>query len=282
VGDRYVRYATEEEKDPTLKEQAQEMLRAREDGDPEVKALWKKMNTRAIDGMKQTYTRYGTHIDDATLESDVYTDGKDVAEKGLAQGVFVRDPKGNIALPLPVNEDETSYFVVLRSDGTTLYATQDLALVDHRFKTYNMDKMVYIVGNEQDDYFRALFKCFKGLNYPFAEQCHHLSYGMIELPNGKMKSRTGNVIDADNLIDELHQTSFEEIKKRYPDLDESEAHTRAEKIAFGAINFFMLKIDPAKGFVFDPAESLSFEGETGPYVQYTYARSGAILSKANE
>ena len=105
---------------------------------------------------------------------------------------------------------------------------------------------------------------------------------MIELPNGKMKSRTGNVIDADNLIDELHQTSFEEIKKRYPDLDDSEAHTRAEKIAFGAINFFMLKIDPAKGFVFDPAESLSFEGETGPYVQYTYARSGAIINKAKE
>jgi len=109
-----------------------------------------------------------------------------------------------------------------------------------------MNKMVYIVGNEQDDYLRALFKCFKGLNYPFADQCHHLSYGMIELPNGKMKSRTGNVIDADNLIDELHQTSFEEIKKRYPDLDDDQAHDRAEQIAFGAINFFMLKIDPAK------------------------------------
>lgn len=177
VGDRYVRYATEEESEkkrrdvlegrpdnqPSLQEQAQEMLRAREAGDPEVKALWKKMNTRAIDGMKQTYARYGTHIDDATLESDVYTDGKEVAEKGLDQGVFVRDPKGNIALPLPINEDETSYFVVLRADGTTLYATQDLALVDHRFKTYNMNKMVYIVGNEQDDYFRALFKCFQGL-----------------------------------------------------------------------------------------------------------------------
>lgn len=301
VGDRYVRYATEEENEkkhrdnecrdtglpcptnqPTLQDQAQEMLRAREAGDPVVKALWKKMNTRAIDGMKQTYTRYGTHIDDATLESDVYTDGKEVAEQGLAQGIFVRDPKGNIALPLPINEDETSYFVVLRSDGTTLYATQDLALVDHRFKTYKMDKMVYIVGNEQDDYFRALFKCFKWLHYPFADQCHHLSYGMIELPNGKMKSRTGNVIDADNLIDELHHISYEEIKKRYSDLDESEAHERAEKIAFWAINFFMLKIDPAKGFVFDPAESLSFEGETGPYVQYTYARSWAIITKAKD
>jgi len=296
VGDRYVRYATEEENEkkrrdtglscpennPTLQDQAQEMLRVREAGDPEVKALWKKMNTRAIDGMKETYTRYGTHIDDATLESDVYTDGKEVAEQGLTKWVFVRDPKWNIALPLPINEDETSYFVVLRSDGTTLYSTQDLALVDHRFKTYNMDKMVYIVGNEQDDYLRALFKCFKGLNYPFADQCHHLSYGMIELPNGKMKSRTGNVIDADNLIDELHQTSFEEIKKRYPDLDDDQAHDRAEQIAFGAINFFMLKIDPAKWFVFDPAESLSFEGETGPYVQYTYARSGAILTKSKE
>ncbi len=292
VGDRYVRYATEEENErrdallgrpnnPTLQDQAQEMLRKREAGDPEVKALWHKMNTRAISWMRETYKRYGTHIDDATLESDVYNDGKQVAEKGLVTWVFVHDPKGNIALPLPINEEETSYFVVLRADGTTLYSTQDLALVDHRFKTYHMDKMVYIVGNEQDDYFKALFKCFQGLEYPFADQCHHLSYGMIELPNGKMKSRTGNVIDADNLIEELHERSVEELQKRYPDLDESEAHQRAEQIALWAINFFMLRIDAAKWFVFDPAESLSFEWETGPYIQYTYARAGAILTKAS-
>ena len=280
VGDWYVRYATEEEKNPALKEQAQDMLRKREDGDAEIRALWKKMNTRAIDGMRETYKRYGTHIDDATLESDVYTDGKQVAQRGLEKWVFVRDAFWNIALPLPINEDMTSYFVVLRADGTTLYATQDLALVDKRFQTYKMNKMIYIVGNEQDDYFRALFKCFKWLEYPFADQCHHLSYGMIELPNGKMKSRTGNVIDADNLIEELHQTSFEEIKKRYPDLDDSTAHERAEKIALGAINFFMLKIDPAKWFVFDPAESLSFAWETGPYVQYTYARCTSLLEEA--
>ena len=282
VGDWYVRYSSEEEKNPELKEQAQAMLRDREAGDPEVRALWKKMNTWAIDGMRETYTRYGTHIDDATFESDVYQDGKQVAEQGLAKGVFIRDPTGNIALPLPINEDETSYFVVLRSDGTTLYATQDLALVDKRFQTYHMDKIVYVVGNEQDDYFRALFKCFNALDYPFASQCHHLSYGMIELPSGKMKSRTGNVVDADNLIDELHQVSFQEIQKRYPDLDERIAHERAEKIALGAINFFMIKTDPAKGFVFDPAESLSFEGETGPYIQYTYARIWSIITKAKE
>ena len=156
-----MRYASEQEKNPELKEQAQDMLRKREDGDPEIRALWKKMNTRALDGMKETYIRYGTHIDDATLESDVYQDGKQVAEQGLEKGVFVRDPKGNIALPLPINEDEISYFVVLRADGTTLYATQDLALVDTRAKKYHMDKMVYIVGNEQDDYFKALFKCFQ-------------------------------------------------------------------------------------------------------------------------
>lgn len=279
VGDRYVRYATEEEKDPSLKEQAQEMLMKREAGDPEIKALWAKMNARAIDGMAETYKRYSTHIDDATLESNVYMNGKDVAERGLKSWVFVHDPKGNIALPIPTNDDKMSYFVVLRADGTTLYATQDLALVDARFQKYKMDKMVYVVGNEQDDYFRALFKCFKGLWYPFADQCYHLSYGMIELPNGKMKSRTGNVVDADELIEDLHQTSFEEIKKRYPDLDDVTAHTRAEQIALWAINFYMLKIDPAKWFVFDPAESLSFEGETGPYVQYTYARCAAILRK---
>lgn len=279
VGDRYVRYATEEEKNLSLKEQAQEMLMKREAGDPEIKALWTKMNARAIDGMAETYKRYGTHIDDATLESNVYMNGKDVAERGLKSWVFVHDPKGNIALPISTNDDKMSYFVVLRADGTTLYATQDLALVDARFQKYQMDKMVYVVGNEQDDYFRALFKCFKGLWYPFADQCYHLSYGMIELPNGKMKSRTGNVVDADELIEDLHQTSFEEIKKRYPDLDDVTAHTRAEQIALWAINFYMLKIDPAKWFVFDPAESLSFEGETGPYVQYTYARCAAILRK---
>lgn len=161
VGDWYIRYAQEQEKNPDLQEQAQAMLRDREDGVPEVRALWKKMNSRAIDGIRETYARYGTHIDEATLESDVYQDGKEVAEQGLQKGVFVRDPKGNIALPLVINEEDTSYFVVLRADGTTLYATQDLALVDKRFKTYGMDKMIYIVGNEQDDYFRALLKCFQ-------------------------------------------------------------------------------------------------------------------------
>lgn len=282
VGDRYVRYANEVQNDPSLDEQAQAMLRAREQGDKEVHALRKKMNTRALEWMRETYTRYGTHIDDATYESDVYHNGKSIAEQWLQDGIFVRDPKGNIAFPVPINDEETSYFVVLRSDGTTLYATQDLALVDERFKRYHMDKMVYIVGNEQDDYFKTLFRCFKALNYPFASQCHHLSYGMIELPNGKMKSRTGNVVDADNLIEELHTQSFQEIKKRFPDLDEHIAHERAEKIALWAINFFMIKIDAMKGFVFDPAQSLSFEGETGPYVQYTYARIASLIQKAHE
>ena len=161
VGDRYVRYASEEEKNPDIKIQAQDMLRDREAGDPQVRALWEKMNARAIQGIRETYSRYKTHIDEATLESDVYKDGKYIAEQGLKKGVFVRDPKGNIALPLPINEDELSYFVVLRSDGTALYSTQDLALVDKRFKSYKMDKMVYVVGNEQDDYFKALFKCFQ-------------------------------------------------------------------------------------------------------------------------
>lgn len=203
------------------------------------------MNKRAIDGMKTTYARYGTIIHDATLESDVYQHGKQVVERGLKSGLFTHDPKGNIALAVP-NKDDTSYFIVLRADGTSVYATQDLALVDQRFEKYGMDKMIYIVGNEQDDYFKTLFQCFKGLDYPFAEQCHHLSYGMIELPNGKMKSRTGNVIDADNLIDDLHDLAYQEIKKRYPDLDDHVAHERAEAIALSAINFFMIKTDPAK------------------------------------
>lgn len=280
VGDRYVRFAQEVEKNPTLDDQAQAMLRAWEDGDATIRALWKKMNTRASDGFKTTYARYGTRIDQHYYESDIYQEGKVIILDALEKGIFVRDPKGNIAFPLEKKDGEIGYFVVLRADGTAVYATQDIALAAQREADYHMDRMVYVVGNEQEDYFKTLFAVIKALDYPFADQCHHLSYGMIALPDGKMKSRTGNVVDADDLAADMHEQAATVLRERYPDLSAEEIATKAEAIAMAGIKFFMIKYEVAKDFVFDPAQSLSFDGETGPYMLYSYARCAQIIAKA--
>lgn len=280
VGDRYVRFAQEVEKDSSLDEQAQAMLRQREDGDQDIRALWKKMNTRATEGFKTTYARYGTRIDQQYYESDIYLEGKSIILDALDKGIFVRDPKGNITFPVAKKDGEMSYFVVLRADGTAVYATQDIALAAQREADYHMDRMVYIVGNEQEEYFRTLFAVIKALNYPFADQCHHLSYGMIALPDGKMKSRTGNVIDADDLAHDMHSQAATVLRERYPDLPDTERQQKSEAIAMAGIKFFMLKYEVAKDFVFDPVQSLSFDGETGPYMLYSYARCAQILAKA--
>ena len=282
VGDRYVRFAQEVEKDPSLDEQAQAMLRAWEAGDESIRALWKKMNTRATEGFKTTYARYGTRIDQQYYESDIYLEGKTIILDALEKGIFVRDPKGNIAFPVEKKDGEMSYFVVLRADGTAVYATQDIALAAQREADYHMDRMVYIVGNEQEIYFRTLFSVIKALNYPFADQCHHLSYGMIALPDGKMKSRTGNVIDADDLAQDMHTQAASVLRERYPDLPDAERKQKSEAIAMAGIKFFMLKYEVAKDFVFDPVQSLSFDGETGPYMLYSYARCAQIVAKASE
>ena len=280
VGDRYVRFAQEVEKDSALDDQAQAMLRQREDKDPGIRALWEKMNKRASDGFKTTYARYGTRIDQHYYESDIYEQGKSIILEALDKGIFVRDPKGNIAFPLEKKDGEMGYFVVLRADGTAVYATQDIALAAQREADYHMDRMVYVVGNEQEDYFKTLFSVIKALQYPFADQCHHLSYGMIALPDGKMKSRTGNVVDADDLAQDMHEQSAIVLRERYSDLSPEEIATKAESIAMAAIKFFMIKYEVAKDFVFDPAQSLSFDGETGPYMLYSYARCAQIIAKA--
>ena len=282
VGDWYVRFAQEVEKDPSLDKQAQAMLRQREDGDKTIRALWKKMNTRATEWFKTTYARYGTRIDQHYYESDIYLEGKSIILEALDKGIFVRDPKGNVAFPVEKKDGEMSYFVVLRADGTAVYATQDIALAAQREADYHMDRMVYIVGNEQEEYFRTLFAVIKALNYPFADQCHHLSYGMIALPDGKMKSRTGNVIDADDLAHDMHSQAARVLRERYPDLPEAERQQKSEAIAMAGIKFFMLKYEVAKDFVFDPVQSLSFDGETGPYMLYSYARCAQIVAKASE
>ncbi|MEK6917183.1 MAG: arginine--tRNA ligase, partial [Nanoarchaeota archaeon] len=240
----------------------------------EVRKLWKKMNDWAIKGMKQTYDRFGVKIDKAYYESNHYTKGRDIVLDALKKGIFEKDEKGNIVL----ENEKIGKKIVLRADGTSIYITQDIALGKLRYEDYKMDNMVYVVASEQIHHFKALFEIFKLLKYPFADNCYHLAYGMVDLPEGKMKSREGNVVDADNLAEDMHKKSKKEIEKRHK-LAAKELDKRAETINMGAIKFFILKYDAMKDFTFNPKESLSFEGETGPYVQYTHARCASILVK---
>ena len=226
--------------------------------------------------MYQTYARYGTHIEKSYYESDHYLKGKAIVEAWLESWLFVKNAKGNVVY----TDDDLGDKTVLRSDGTAIYITQDLALAQLRYDDRNMDRMVYVVGNEQSDHFKFLFSILKTMGLPFADKCYHLSYGYVSLPDGRMKSREWNVVDADNLIDDMHTQSYEILKERYPDLPNDQLHTKAEAIAMAAIKFFVLKYDATKDFVFDREHSLRFDWETGPYVQYTYARCSWILTKA--
>ncbi len=278
VGDRYVRFATEAEKDPSLEEKVQVMLQQREAGDKNVMALWKTMRDRALKWMQETYERFWTRIDKAYYESDHYTKWKNLVEKKFEEWLFTKDAKGNIVYNF--GEDSFGSKVLLRWDGTAIYITQDLALAQLRYDDYKMDRMVYVVGNEQEHHFQVLFALLKLLGLPFADKCYHLSYGMVSLPDGKMKSREGNVVDADNLASEMHDKAWLILKERYPDLTDKEVSDRAEQIAMAAIKFFILKYDAKKDFIFDREQSLRFDGESGPYVQYTHARVCSILEKA--
>ncbi|MBN2368302.1 arginine--tRNA ligase [Candidatus Woesearchaeota archaeon] len=275
VGDWYVRYAKEAKAHPEFEEKIQEMLRKWEDGDREIRELWKKMNEWAFEGMQQTYKRYGVEMEKPYYESNHYTKGKDIVLDSLKKGHFHKDEKGNIYYA----DKEIDKKIVLRADGTSIYITQDIALGKLRYDDYRMDKMVYVVASEQIHHFKVLFNIFDMLKYPFAKDCYHLAYGMVYLPEGKMKSREGNVVDADNLADEMHEAAKKEIQERHKSISKKELERRAESIGMAAVKFFILKYDPMKDFVFNPKESLSFEGETGPYVQYTHARACSILKK---
>lgn len=279
VGDRYVKYAQEAEKNTELEQVVQDMLVQRENGDPDIVALRSKMRQRCLDGMQQTYARYGCRIDKEYYESETYLHGKEMVEQGLEKNVFFKDEKGNVVY---ANEDAgIDRKVVLRANGTSVYLTQDLYLAYLRRVDRHMERMVYVVGNEQEYHFKALFAILRSFGFSFADNCFHLGYGMIYLPDGKMKSREGNVVDADNLADDMHAAAVTILRERTQDsLDDAELHRRAEAIAMAAIKFFVLKYDALKDFVFDPATSLSFDGETGPYIQYTYARCCSILEKA--
>ena len=290
VGKYYVRFAEEVKRSPELMDEAKEMLQKWEVGDKEVIALWRKMNEWVYAGFEETFQKAGFEFDVRIYESQIYKQGKEIVEMGLKKGVFKKDEKGAIIFELPeadfgLNEDgSTRKVTVLRADGTSVYMTQDLALAVEKAEKYNLTKSVYVIGNEQDDYLRRLFAILKALGYQWADKCYHLSCAMVELTTGKMKSREGTVVDADDLIKEVEDLAKREIKKRIVGkrLTEQEINNRATKIGLAAIKFFLIKASPKQRIIFDPQESISFDGVTGPYCQYVYARANSTLKKAND
>ncbi len=276
VGDFYVLFAKKAEEHPALEEDAQEMLRLWEKGDKEVVALWKKMNAWVYEGFEETYAKLGVSFDKYYYESAIYLFGKEIAHEGLKKKIFV-DKEGAIVAPL--QDTGLPDKVLIRSDGTTLYVTQDIYLALKKFEDYKLDSSIYVVASEQNLHFQQLFAILKRLGYRWASGCYHLSYGMVNLPEGKMKSREGAVVDADAIIGELTTLAKEEIHKRHPEIDNINLQNRSRQVCLAALKFHMLKIDAAKDMVYNPKESISFEGETGPYVQYTNARISSILRK---
>ena len=281
-GDCYVEYAKMEKEDPSVLDDVHKMLGDWEAGDPEVRALWSMMNQWVFDGFDETYKALGISFDKTYYEHDTYLLGKELVQEGLDKGVFVKDPDGSVWCDLTA--DGLDRKIVQRSDGTSVYITQDLGTAARRFEENSLDSHVYVVGNEQDYHFQVLKLILGKLGFPWAEQIYHLSYGMVELPEGKMKSREGTVVDADDLIasmyEEAKQTSLELGKLENMPADEQDALFRM--LSLGALKYFILKVDPKKKMLFNPKESIDFNGNTGPFIQYTHARIRSILRKASE
>jgi len=268
-------------KDAPLIKEAQQMLLDWENGDEKVRNLWNEMNSWVYKGFGETYKRLGVNFDQVQYESNTYILGKDLIQEGLDKGVLYQKEDGSVWCDL--TDEGLDQKLLLRSDGTSVYMTQDLGTAVQRFKENNLQKLIYTVGNEQDYHFQVLFKILKKLGYEWADQLFHLSYGMVELPNGKMKSREGTVVDAD----ELMQDMFDIAKSKSEELGKLENFTEEEKnhnyesIGIGALKYFMLKVDPKKKMLFNPEESIDFNGNTGPFIQYTFARIQSLLTKAN-
>ena len=261
--------------------EAQEMLRKWEANDPEVRALWAKMNEWVYAGFDETYKRMGVAFDKIYYESNTYLEGKSEVEKGLKSGQFYRREDGSVWADL--TKDGLDEKLLLRSDGTSVYMTQDIGTAKLRFQDYPIDKMVYVVGNEQEYHFKVLSILLDRLGFPFGKELVHFSYGMVELPNGKMKSREGTVVDADDLMDKMVSDAKEISKDKVNTLQgitPEEADEIARKVGLGALKYFILKVDPRKNMLFNPAESIDFNGNTGPFIQYTYARIQSVLRKA--
>jgi len=265
-----------------ITQEAQEMLRKWEAGDEKVVALWKKMNQWVYDGFEETYANLGVDFDSYYYESNTYLLGKDVVEEGLRKGIFYKKDDGSVWIDL--TDEGLDEKLVLRADGTSVYITQDIGTAIQRVKDYpDITGMVYTVGNEQDYHFKVLFLILQKLGYDWAQHLYHLSYGMVDLPSGKMKSREGTVVDADDLMHEMTETA-REISEELGKLDgmsEDEKNKLYRTIGMGALKYYILKVDPKKRILFDPKESVDFNGNTGPFIQYTYARIQSILRKAS-
>ncbi len=268
-------------KNAPLIRQAQKMLLDWEAGDPEVKALWSRMNSWVYAGFQQTYNQLGVDFAKYYYESDTYLLGKDIIDEGLEKGVFFKKEDGSVWIDL--TEDGLDQKLVLRADGTSVYITQDLGTAQLKYDDFKVDKSIYVVGNEQDYHFKVLFLILQKLGKSWAKGLYHLSYGMVDLPSGKMKSREGTVVDADELMDDMIRTAQE----RTEELGKVDGFSEAEKtdlynmIGLGALKFFLLKVEPKKRLLFDPNESIDFQGHTGPFIQYTHARIRSVLAKAD-
>lgn len=273
---------TEEEakKNAPVIKQAQEMLLKWEAGDQEVLQLWQMMNGWVYAGFDITYKRLGVDFAKYYYESDTYLLGKDTIQEGLDMGVFFRKDDGSVWIDL--TEDGLDQKLVLRADGTSVYITQDLGTAQLKYDDYKMDKSIYVVGNEQDYHFKVLFLILQKLGKSWAEGLYHLSYGMVDLPSGKMKSREGTVVDADELMDDMIRTAKERTEElgKVDGFSESEKANLYDMIGLGALKFFLLKVEPKKRLLFDPNESIDFQGHTGPFIQYTHARIRSVLAKA--
>lgn len=279
IGDFYVMFSKAAKENPALEEEAQKILQKWELGDKKTIALWKKMNKWAFDGFKETYKLFGIKHDKQYYESEIYGQGKELAQEGLNKNIFIKKDNAIIA---DLTDEKLGEKVILRADGTSIYITQDMYLATLKDKEYKLDGSIYVVANEQDYHFQVLFTILKKFGYKFTKNLHHLSYGMVELPEGRMKSREGTVVDADDLILETQKLAKTEIKKRFPKLSEKELNIRSLKIALSAIKFMLLKTDHVKNIIFNPNEAISFEGDTGPYIQYSYARASSILKKSKK
>ena len=272
---------------PEAAEQAEEMLVKWEAGDKEVRDLWQMMNDWTFDGVKETYERTGISFDKYYFESDTYLKGKDEILKGLENGVFFKAEDGSVRIDVTdvvgKGKDEDNHEkVLLRKDGTSVYITQDIGTAISRHDDWAFNQLVYVVASEQNYHFKILFHILQKLGFDWAKKLYHLSYGLVNLPSGRMKSREGTVVDADDLIDSLHADALAAIKEKGRDEEVGDADDVAEKVALGALHYYMLQATPIKDMLFNPAESLSFNGNTGPYLQYMGARINSILAKAKE
>jgi arginyl-tRNA synthetase len=277
VGDYYVKYGQYAKNNAGAEEEVRELLRRWEEGDPEVIALWRKMNDWVIEGIEETYRRTGVSFDQVYFESDVYSLGRDAVLDGIAKSMFQKDPDGSVWVDL--SERGMDREVLLRSDGTSLYLTQDIGTAIQRHSDWPFDRLIYVVASEQRHHFRVLFPVLEMLGCSWAKNLHHLAYGMVNLPEGRMKSREGTVVDADDLLDDLERLAAEEIRIKEREDEVGDLSRTAREVALGALHYWLLRVTPLKDMIFDPKESIAFNGDTGPYLQYTGARISSILRK---